>query len=135
MIQSELLAHCKSRGLAVTAYSPLGSPDRPWAAPGEPLLLEDPRILAIAKHHNKTAAQVVIRWQVQRGVVCIPKSVTPSRIKQNLEVFDFELSEKDIQQIDSFNRNERLIIPTIEKDGVRVWRDAIHPHFPFHDPY
>lgn len=135
LIQSELLAHCKSRGLAVTAYSPLGSPDRPWAAPGEPLLLEDPRILAIAKHHNKTAAQVVIRWQVQRGVVCIPKSVTPSRIKQNLEVFDFELSEKDIQQIDSFNRNERLIIPTIEKDGVRVWRDAIHPHFPFHDPY
>ncbi|XP_062398909.1 aldo-keto reductase family 1 member A1-A [Sardina pilchardus] len=135
LVQSELLAHCKNRGVAVTAYSPLGSPDRPWAAPGEPLLLEDPQILTMAKHYNKTPAQVIIRWQVQRGVICIPKSVTPSRIKQNLEVFDFEISEKDMTQINSFNRNERLIIPTIEKDGVKVWRDAIHPHFPFHEPY
>lgn len=135
LIQSELLKHCRSRGLAVTAYSPLGSPDRPWAAPGEPLLLDDPRIVAIAKRCNKTPAQVIIRWHIQRGVICIPKSVTPSRIQQNLEVYNFKLSEKDMQDIDSFNCNERLIIPTIEKDGVKVWRDAIHPHFPFHDPY
>lgn len=135
LIQLQLLDHCKSRGVAVTAYSPLGSPDRPWAAPGETTLLDDPKLVAMATRYNKTPAQIIIRWQVQRGVICVPKSVTASRIKQNLEVFDFTLTEEDMGQIESFNRNERLIIPTIEKDGKRIWRDAIHRHFPFHDAY
>lgn len=53
------------------------------------------------------------RWQVQRGVVCIPKSVTPSRIQQNLQVFDFSLSEGDLKLIESLNRNERFIVPAV----------------------
>lgn len=56
----------------------------------------------------------VDRWHVQRGVVCIPKSVTPSRIQQNLQVFDFNLSEEDMTQIDSINRKERFIVPAVE---------------------
>ncbi|KAG9261677.1 alcohol dehydrogenase NADP(+) A-like [Astyanax mexicanus] len=135
LTQSELLLHCQSRGLVLTAYSPLGSPDRPWAIPGEPLLLDDPRLVSMADRYKKTTAQVILRWHVQRGLVCIPKSVTPSRIKQNIEVFDFKLSDEDMKKIEAFNRNERLIIPTIEKDGQKVWRDASHPHFPFHDAY
>ncbi|XP_030625831.1 aldo-keto reductase family 1 member A1-A [Chanos chanos] len=135
LIQTELISHCQSQGVAITAYSPLGSPDRPWAAPGEPTLLQDPRVVTMAKRYGKTSAQVIIRWQVQRGVVCIPKSVTPSRIKENFEVFDFALTEEDMKQIESFNRNERLIVPAVERDGKRVWRDAIHPHFPFNNPY
>ncbi|XP_064152798.1 aldo-keto reductase family 1 member A1-A [Anguilla rostrata] len=135
LIQARLLAHCGDRGVVVTAYSPLGSPDRPWATPGEPPLLDDPRVLDLARRYGKTPAQVIIRWQVQRGVVCIPKSITPSRIQQNIQVFDFKLSDEDMKQIESFNRDERLIIPTIERDGQKVWRDAVHPHFPFHDPY
>ncbi|KAG7481385.1 hypothetical protein MATL_G00066190 [Megalops atlanticus] len=135
LIQAQLLSHCRDRGVMMTAYSPLGSPDRPWAAPGEPQLLDDPRVFSIASRYGKTPAQVIIRWQVQRGVICIPKSVTPSRIQQNIQVFDFNLSNEDMKQIESFNRNERLIIPTIEKDGKKVWRDAAHPHFPFHDPH
>lgn len=135
LVQTQLVSHCWSKGLAVTAYSPLGSPDRPWVTPGEAHLLDDPRVVGLAKRYNKTPAQVVIRWHIQRGVVCIPKSVTPSRIKQNIEVYDFKLSDEDMKVTESFNRNERFIVPTIMKDGQKVWRDAKHPHFPFSDSY
>uniref|UniRef100_A0A8C5DC39 NADP-dependent oxidoreductase domain-containing protein n=1 Tax=Gouania willdenowi TaxID=441366 RepID=A0A8C5DC39_GOUWI len=121
--QTDLLQHCRS---VVTAYSPLGSRDRPWASPDQPNLLEDPRLEDIAHRYQKTPAQVVLRWHIQRGVVCIPKSVTPSRIQQNLEVLDFCLSPDDMKLMESMNRNERLI---------KVWRDSNHPYFPFHDPY
>lgn len=133
--QSKLVDHCTKRRIVVTAYSPLGSSDRPWARPDDPKLLEDPRILEIAKKYGKSPAQVIIRWQLQREVVCIPKSTTPSRIKENIEVFDFILAEEDMQQIDSFDCNGRLIVPTIVRDGVRVWRDSSHPYFPFNDSY
>lgn len=135
LTQTDLLSYCRSVGLCVTAYSPLGSGDRPWATPGEAGLLDDPRLEAIAKRYKKTPAQVILRWHIESGVVCIPKSVTPSRIRENLEVFDFSLSKEDTALIQSFNRNQRLIVPTVEKDGIKVWRDAAHPHFPFHDPY
>ncbi|XP_018613890.1 aldo-keto reductase family 1 member A1-A [Scleropages formosus] len=135
LIQSELFHHCKDRGVALTAYSPLGSGDRPWASRGEPLLLEDPRLLQVAQRYGKTPAQVVLRWHVQRGIICIPKSCTPARIQQNIQVFDFELSDEDMKLIGSLNRNARLIIPTVEINGHKTWRDADHPHFPFHDSY
>ncbi|XP_008417016.1 aldo-keto reductase family 1 member A1-A isoform X2 [Poecilia reticulata] len=133
--QADLLSHCRSLAVCVTAYSPLGSGDRPWASPDEPSLLADPRLGAISERYQKSPAQVILRWNVQRGVVCIPKSVTASRIQENLRVFDFSLSPEDMRLIDSFNRNTRFIIPTVEKDGKKVWRDGKHPHFPFHDPY
>lgn len=133
--QADLVSHCRSLEVCVMAYSPLGSGDRPWASPDEPSLLQDPRLGAIAQRYHKTPAQVILRWHVQRGIVCIPKSVTPSRIQQNLQVFDFYLSEEDIKLIESFNRNERFIVPAVERDGKKVWRDAEHRHFPFHDPY
>uniref|UniRef100_A0A3B4GQF4 Alcohol dehydrogenase [NADP(+)] A-like n=1 Tax=Pundamilia nyererei TaxID=303518 RepID=A0A3B4GQF4_9CICH len=131
--QADLLSHCRSVGVCVTAYSPLGSGDRPWASANEPSLLADPRLGAIAQRYKKTPAQVILRWHIQRGVVCIPKSVTPSRIQQNLNVFDFSLSEEDTKSIESFYHNKRFIAPTVEVK--RVWRDAEHPHFPFHDAY
>ncbi|KAI2664498.1 Aldo-keto reductase family 1 member A1-A [Labeo rohita] len=124
LVQTQLVCYCWSRGLSVTAYSPLGSPDRPWVTSEEAHLLDDPRVVGLAKRYNKTPAQVIIRWHVQRGVVCIPKSV-----------FDFKLTDEDMRVIESFNRNERLIIPTIMIDGQKVWRDAKHPNFPFNDPY
>lgn len=133
--QTHLLSYCQSMSVCVTAYSPLGSGDRPWASADDPSLLQDPRLGAIAQRYQKTPAQIILRWHVQRGVACIPKSVTPSRIQQNLQVFDFSLSSDDMKLISSFNRNERFIVPTVERDGKRVWRDAEHPHFPFHDPY
>ncbi|XP_067084253.1 aldo-keto reductase family 1 member A1-A [Osmerus mordax] len=133
--QAELLSHCRSVAVCVTAYSPLGSGDRPWASPSEPCLLEEPKLGAIAQRLHKSPAQVILRWHVQRGVVCIPKSVTPSRIQQNLQVFDFSLSESDMVEVASLNHNQRFIVPAVERDGERVWRDAEHPHFPFLDSY
>ncbi|XP_061585057.1 aldo-keto reductase family 1 member A1-A [Cololabis saira] len=133
--QTDLLSHCQSMAVCVTAYSPLGSGDRPWASADEPSLLEDPRLGAITQRYQRTPAQLILRWHIQRGVVCIPKSVTPSRIQQNLEVFDFSLSHEDMELINSFHHGKRFIVPTVEMDGKRVWRDAEHPHFPFHDPY
>ncbi|KAF7660173.1 hypothetical protein LDENG_00286740 [Lucifuga dentata] len=112
--QADLLSHCRLVDVCVTAYSPLGSGDRPWASADERSLLEDPQLRAIAQRYQKTPAQVILRWHVQRGVVCIPKSVTPSRIQQNLQVFDFSLSGDDMNLIESFNRNKRFIIPTVE---------------------
>ncbi|XP_037355500.1 aldo-keto reductase family 1 member A1 isoform X2 [Talpa occidentalis] len=133
--QSELIAHCHARGLEVTAYSPLGSLDRAWRDPNEPVLLEEPVILALAKKYNRSPAQILLRWQVQRRVVSIPKSVSPSRILQNIQVFDFTFSPEEMKQIDALNKNCRFIIPMLTVDGKRVPRDAGHPLYPFNDPY
>jgi len=129
--QRKLIAFAQERGLVVTAYSPLGSPDRPWTKPGDPSLFEDPSLLAIAQKHGKTVAQVVLRFQVQRGVSCIPKSVTASRIKSNMEIFDFELDEQDLRAIVPFEKGWRACVPCIQVDGQTVPRDKEHPLFPF----
>lgn len=133
--QEDLIKFCKDNEVIVTAYSPLGSPDRPWAKAGEPLLLEDEKIIGIAKKYNKTAAQVCIRFQIERGISVIPKSTSANRIKENSEVFDFSLKPEDMAVIKSFQRPWRACIPMAEVDGKRVPRDAGHPHFPFHEAF
>ncbi|CAH0730664.1 unnamed protein product, partial [Brenthis ino] len=107
--QSKLKAFCEARGIKLTAYSPLGSPDRPWAKPDEPQLMDDQKLKQIANRLGKTVAQVLIRYQIDRGVIVIPKSVTRSRIESNFNVFDFTLSPADMKEIDSFDCNGRFV--------------------------
>ncbi|POI25155.1 hypothetical protein CIB84_011096, partial [Bambusicola thoracicus] len=135
LAQNELIAHCQKRGLVVTAYSPLGSPDRMWKHPDEPVLLEEPGIQKLAEKYKKSPAQILLRWQAQRKVVTVPKSVTPARILQNLQVFDFSLTEEEMSHVGSLNKNWRYIVPMLTVNGKPVPRDAGHPHYPFNDPY
>lgn len=69
-----------------------------------PPVLNDPIVGEIAGKHNKTAAQVLLRHCVQRGLVCIPKSTTPSRILENINIFDFELNDKDMEQLNGLDK-------------------------------
>lgn len=108
MNQKKLIEFCASKGITITAYSPLGSPDRPWAKPGDPQLLDDKNLKEIAAKYNKTPAQIVLKYQVQRGNITIPKSVTKSRIQENLNIFDFTLAPEDVSYIDSFDCNGRV---------------------------
>ncbi|GAA1258570.1 aldo/keto reductase [Streptomyces aureus] len=106
--QIELHPHLQQRaarefhaeqGIATEAWSPLGQGKG---------LLEVPAIVAIAQKHGRTPAQIVLRWHVQLGNVVIPKSVTPSRIVENIDVFDFELDIEDIAAISALNEDRRL---------------------------
>ncbi|BDH62988.1 glyoxal reductase [Lysinibacillus sp. PLM2] len=95
--QKPLLNFCKENGIAVTAWAPLGR--------GK--ILEDETITNIAAKYNKTAAQIILRWHYQNDVLTIPKSVTPSRIEENMSIFDFEISADDIEAIDGLNKDLR----------------------------
>ncbi|MFM9371351.1 aldo/keto reductase [Streptomyces sp. Da 82-17] len=97
--QAESRAAHTRHGIATEAWSPLGQGKG---------LLEVPTIVAIAQKHGRTPAQVVLRWHLQLGNVVIPKSVTPSRIAENIDVFDFELDDEDLTAIAALDESKRL---------------------------
>ncbi|MET7855641.1 aldo/keto reductase [Streptomyces sp. NPDC005318] len=97
--QAESRAFHAKHGIATEAWSPLGSGRG---------LLEVPTVVAIARKHDRTPAQVVLRWHLQTGNVVIPKSVTPSRIAENIDLFDFELDADDLAAFAALDEDRRL---------------------------
>lgn len=97
--QEELRAFHAEHGILTEAWSPLGQGRG---------LLEDPLLVKLGEAKGKSPAQVVIRWHIQVGNVVIPKSVTPSRIKENFDVFDFSLDDEEMQLVSSMATGERL---------------------------
>lgn len=102
LTQEPLREYCAANDIAITSWSPL--------ARGR--LLEDQVLAKIAATHGKTIAQIVIRWHLQSDLIVIPKSVTPSRIKENAQVFDFSLTQEEMKMIDGLNQD---------------WRSGTHP--------
>jgi alcohol dehydrogenase (NADP+) len=110
--QRELVAYCASQGIHVTAYSPLGSPDRPdfVKAPDAPVLLDNPVIHSIAEAHGYTPAQVLLAWHIQRGISVVAKSVTPGRLRENFAAVALALTPSDLERIAALDKNQRLIV-------------------------
>ncbi|XP_037588919.1 aldo-keto reductase family 1 member C3 [Cebus imitator] len=125
--QSKLLDFCKSKDIVLVAYSALGS-QRPkqWVDQNSPVLLEDPVLCALAKKHKRTPALIALRYQLQRGVVVLAKSYNEQRIRENVQVFEFQLTPEDMKAIDSLDRNLRYF------NSVGL---ASHPNYPFADEY
>ena len=107
LTQDDVRDFCAEHQIAVEAWSPLG----------RGAVLSEPVIESIAGRAGKTPAQVVLRWHIQRGDIVFPKSVTPERIRENIDIFDFELSATDVEDITLLNKNQRTGADPDKFDG------------------
>ncbi|MDP9700863.1 MULTISPECIES: aldo/keto reductase [Paenibacillus] len=98
LTQKELRDYCSTHEIQIEAWSPLGQGN----------LMEHPLLQDIAAKYGKSPAQVILRWDLQNGIVTIPKSVTPERIHANTELYDFELTAEEIEQINGLNEHKRF---------------------------
>jgi len=96
LTQEELHQYCKERNIQLEAYSPLMQGN-----------LDLPALNQLAEKYGKTPAQIILRWDLQRSIIPIPKSSNPKRIVENSQVFDFELSDEDMELINSLNEDKR----------------------------
>lgn len=131
--QKEMVNFCNEHNISVTCYSPLGAPGlgKFMAAFGKhkemPDILHNPTVTRIASKWNKTSAQVLLRHCIQKGLVAIPKSVTASRIKENITIFDFKLDDEDMKELNNLDQGPiaRLLDFTLFP-GIKK-----HPEYPF----
>ena len=130
--QNALVAYCASQGIHVTAYAPLGSSDRPAfvKAPDAPVLLDNPVIRSIAEARGCTPAQVLIAWQVCHEVSTVPKSVTASRLAENLAAGEIELTKAELERIAGLDQGYRMIagdfwaVPGTPWTRQTIWDEA-----------
>ncbi|PHR43943.1 MAG: aldehyde oxidoreductase [Fluviicola sp.] len=121
--QKELVAYCHDRDIHLTAYSPLGSGDRSeqMKKDNEPTLLENEVINDIAEKHNVSPAQLLISWQLHRGVVVIPKSTNSKRIQENLNAASIKLDNDDMEKINGIDYNFRFIDGSFWETGGKEY--------------
>ncbi|XP_059567879.1 aldo-keto reductase family 1 member D1 isoform X1 [Myotis daubentonii] len=125
--QRKLLEFCQQHDIVIVAYSPLGTSRNPlWVNVSIPPLLKDELLNSLGKKYNKTAAQVALRFNIQRRIVVIPKSFNPKRIKENFQIFDFSLTEEEMKSVEALNKDVRLV-------DLLLWSD--HPEYPFYEEY
>ncbi len=113
LVQSKLLRYCKESSIAVTGFSPLGAPSYiPIGMASESdSVLEHPTVQKIASAHAKTAAQIVLRWGVQRGTAIVPKTSKVERLRENLDLACFALSDAEMDSISALDKNQRFNDP------------------------
>ncbi|XP_012268795.1 aldo-keto reductase family 1 member A1 [Athalia rosae] len=128
--QRELVEYCKKNGITVTAYSPLGSRGLVklmGKVDSLPDLLANPVVLKIGERRKKTPAQILLRYTLQRGIAAIPKSTNPERLKKNIDLFDWELTAEDTDELDALDQGSSARICDFGFfKGIKN-----HPEFPF----
>ena len=113
LTQEKLLRFCSEHDIAVTGFSPLGAISYVpiGMAQANDSLLELPLIQEIASRHHKSPAQILLRWGIQRGTAVIPKSSNPTRLQDNIQIYDFSLTSEEMSQISALNQNKRYNDP------------------------
>ena len=129
LTQQKLLRFCQEENITVTAFSPFGASSYvPLNMAGaNESVLDDPEVIAIAGDLGKTPGQVVLRWAIQRGTVTIPKTQTVAHLRDNIELFDFELGNGEMTRLDRLDRNRRL------NDPAEFGEAAFNTFYPIFD--
>lgn len=127
LIQKKLISFCRDNNIVVTGYSPLGRPD-----PTNNLTnyVSDSQIVEIAKKHNKSPGQIILRYLVENDVVPIPKSSNMKRIEENINIFDFKLDDLDHKILQTFNTGHR-IFPMLHAAKSKYYPFEIDPSLPY----
>ena len=129
LTQEKLLRFCRQQEIVVTGFSPLGALSyfSLGMATEDESVLQQSIVTEAARRHNKTPAQIVLRWGVQRGTAVIPKTSQPNRLVENLAIFDFALSDAEMRAISALDRNRRFNDPGVFCEA------AFHTFFPIYE--
>lgn len=107
--KKELIGYCQQLGIQIQAYSPL--------LVMNPKLMDSSKLKLLAQKYNKSIPQIILRWDIQQGIIPIPKSGNSVRLQENINIFDFELTDNDMKEVDSLNENYKAIVESIYCPG------------------
>jgi len=125
--RNDIVRFCMQRGIAVTAHSSLGGSGNPWVSQHKYKLLDDPVVTKIATDLGKSNGQVLLRWALQRGISVIPKSVNADRLKQNTDIFNFNISQDDMVALNGLDRGDsgKVCHPSTPWYGMALFADEL----------